>query len=117
MRVTEDRWLVMAEQANYDHLHLARLCGVSLRQLERVCLARFDQTPTEWLNEKRLARAQELLAQGLPIKAVAIELGYGHASNFCREFKDVIGLKPSQWASLMTAYRECRPAITNVAGG
>lgn len=50
--------------------------------------------------ELRIARAVELLlSNSLSIKEVAFATGYGDISNFCRDFKHIRRLGPSQWKS------------------
>lgn len=37
---------------------------------------------------------------GLPVKVVALDLGFKQASHFCRKFKSCFGIAPSRFANL-----------------
>ena len=54
-------------------------------------------TPGDHLVACRLTEAQELLRQGLRLKAVAERVGYGSASALTRAFTRVFGSAPAQW--------------------
>ncbi len=47
-----------------------------------------------YLNAKRIAMAQALLAEGIPASAVAFRVGYGDYSSFYRAFRKVTGHAP-----------------------
>lgn len=81
------QWEELAEKANYDANELAKLCGVSIRQLQRHFRKTFRRSPRAWLNETRLLAARKLLLSGEPVKKIALDLGFKHSSHFCRQFK------------------------------
>lgn len=93
-----ERWEQLAETARYDAKELARLCHLSVRQLERDFHHHLGRPPQDWLNERRVKAAQQLLLSGEPVKAVAFELGFKQPSHFCRQFKSQLNLTPSQFA-------------------
>lgn len=113
--LTEEEWESRAAQARYSPARLAKLSGVSPRQLQRIFLNKFSQSPKEWLDEQRIKAAQHMLRRGESIKSVAIELGYKQTSHFCRQFRQYKKLKPSQFVALAIAYDGCRVRITDVA--
>ena len=90
-------WEKLAGIAQYDARELARLCSISLRQLERNFNRELDRSPHDWLNEKRIQAARQLLLSGGPVKRVAFELGYKQVSHFCRQFKAYNQITPSQF--------------------
>ena len=51
----------LAGQSNYQPLKMARLCRVSLRQLERMFKVESGCTPRQWLRVQRLNKALLLL--------------------------------------------------------
>ncbi|MCX7072243.1 MAG: AraC family transcriptional regulator ligand-binding domain-containing protein [Gammaproteobacteria bacterium] len=74
---------------------LAHTLNLSSRTLDRHLKAEgtgFRQLAAEVVVE----RAQALLAQGLPVTTVALELGYTDASNFTRAFRRATGGCPSR---------------------
>lgn len=95
-----EHWEQLAGTARYDAKELARLCHLSVRQLERDFRRDLERSPQDWLNEQRIKAAQQLLLSRQPVKVVALDLGFKQASHFCRQFKSFNHLTPSQFASL-----------------
>lgn len=62
--------------------------------------ARFGATvglpPGEYLTQWRLGLARTLLRRGLPVKQVALEVGYGSASALARVFRQRLGTTPAR---------------------
>jgi AraC family transcriptional regulator len=92
-----DDWERLAPNARYDARELAKLCNVSVRQLQRDFRRQFAMCPQNWLNEQRLKAAQSLLLSGHPVKVVALELGFKQTSHFCRQFKSYHHQTPSNF--------------------
>jgi AraC family transcriptional regulator len=107
------KWEQLAETAHYDSNELARLCGISTRQLQRHFRRNFHCSPQNWLNERRLVAAQSLLLSGESVKKVALDLGFKQPSHFCRQFKSRIKMTPSQFT--LSQIRQCRSEIIDVA--
>ena len=87
-------WPELARQAKWSVTELARLCGVSIRTLERHFQETYQQTPEHWLAEQCWRQALELLREGVSVKSAASELGWRQASTFSREFKKRFGQSP-----------------------
>lgn len=78
----------MASWVNLSPYHFARLFR-----------ATFGCAPYQYVQERRLLRARDLLRQpGIKITAIALECGFGDPSQFSRAFKARFGVTP-------TAYR------------
>jgi AraC-like DNA-binding protein len=92
-----EAWKSLAGIAHYDARELAKLCAISLRQLERNFNRELNRSPQDWLNEQRIEAARQLLLSGGPVKRVAFELGYKQVSHFCRQFKAYNHMTPSQF--------------------
>lgn len=90
-------WERLAVVARFDAKELAKLCNLSVRQLERDFRRHLGRTPQNWLNELRLRFAEALLLNGQPVKRVAYTLGFKQTSHFCRRFKLHRNLTPSQF--------------------
>jgi transcriptional regulator GlxA family with amidase domain len=76
---------------------LARLAGVSLRQLERLFRDRLGRGIHAHYLALRLDRARQLLREtSLPVLDIAIATGFGSASQFSRAFAHVYGAPPSR---------------------
>ncbi len=116
--VSRQRWEELAEAAQFDAKRLANLCGLSRRQLERKFRLELNRTPEDWLNERRIVVSRRLLMVGLSVKAVAIELGFKQTSHFCRRFKALHQITPTEFVLNQSANgTRGRPEITGVVQG
>jgi transcriptional regulator GlxA family with amidase domain len=76
---------------------LARIAGVSVRQLERLFAAELGTTIARHRQGVQLDRARQLLRQSaMPIVEVAVASGFASASHFSRAYKAAFGLSPRQ---------------------
>lgn len=79
---------------------LAKLVGLSVRHLQKLHKTEFEISLTDWLKDKRLEEAAELLADTfLSVKEVGYQVGMPHDSHFTRDFKKKYDITP-------TAYRQ-----------
>lgn len=88
-----------ARTANYNARELARLCGISSRQLQRDFREWFQCSPQKWLDDQRMDAAQKLLLSGESVKKAASDLGFKHTSHFCRKFKRRYHMTPSEFVT------------------
>lgn len=76
---------------------LARLAGVSLRQLERLFAGHLGESLNDAYRRIRLEQAVQLLKKtGLSVTSVAIACGFRSSSHFSRAFKAHYGMSPLQ---------------------
>ena len=75
---------------------LAAQFGVSARTLERAFAADAGMPLGEWRQRARIGRAIALLAGGLDVKDVALEVGYETPSAFVVAFKKYVGKTPGK---------------------
>ena len=101
----------MAEEAQYSVQKLARIAGVSVRQLERYFATEKLERPRDWLNRLRQTKARQLLSCGQTVKEVAYALGYKQPAHFSREFKRYHKVPPVNYSQPSTP---CREEITDV---
>jgi AraC-like DNA-binding protein len=87
----------LASQSNYQPLKMARLCRISLRQLERLFKVESGCTPRQWLRTQRLNNALLLLRKANSVKEVAYSLAYAQIPQFCRQFKSRFGITPKEF--------------------
>jgi transcriptional regulator GlxA family with amidase domain len=111
MATTMRGWEDLAVAARYDARELAKLCDLSVRQLEREFQRQLARTPQDWLNEQRIKAAQQMLLSGQPVKKVALDLGFKQVSHFCRQFKIQNNITPTQFAAFIPSNPECRSQI------
>ncbi len=76
---------------------LAALCGVTLRQLERLFAKRLGATIADTYMAIRLDHAAQLLrATSLPVTEIALSCGFSGSSHFSRAFKQRFGSPPGK---------------------
>ncbi|QEM82732.1 AraC family transcriptional regulator [Halomonas binhaiensis] len=74
---------------------LASMSSSSLRTKFQRC---FATSLFDYLRERRLLLAHELLSQGTSVQQAAFACGYGHTSNFSTAFRRRFGIPPSALA-------------------
>ena len=92
----------LANQSNYQPTKMARLCQISLRQLERMFKIESGCTPREWLKMQRLNNALLMLRMAQSVKQVSYALAYPQIPQFCREFKMRFGITPKEFRQSQT---------------
>ena len=77
---------------------LASVACVSTPYLVRLFRATFGTTPLQYINKKKIEKAQiTLITEDLPCKEIAYKLGFSDASYFIRLFKKITGLTPQEY--------------------
>ena len=81
--------LVMVESGKtFSTRNLAIECNLSSSYLQRLFKHQTGIAIGKWLNEGRLRRAAQLLANGyMSVKEIANSVGYEHTSSFIRAFE------------------------------
>lgn len=77
----------------------AACSAISERTLSRRFVSETGFTFREWRQRARLLRSLELLAEGRPINAIALDLGYATASAFIALFRNVFNETPATYRS------------------
>ena len=95
-------------EQNLEHLvsieFIAEHCNVSIRQLERLWLQHFDQTPQRFYLNIRLHEARRLLKESTEsIASIALRCGFVSASHFGSAYRKMTGYSPSEERRLSTA--------------
>jgi transcriptional regulator GlxA family with amidase domain len=80
-------WRRLAEDAGYRAGGLAKILGISQRQLGRYTQTAFGRSTQNWLDQERLAIAPGLLSKTRSVKLAAFSVGFKQISHFSREFK------------------------------
>ena len=76
---------------------IARLVGLSYRQMQRLFSQQLQLTPAQYYLKLRLERARELLlSSSLPILEVALACGFSTTSHFARCHREMFGVTPRQ---------------------
>ena len=77
---------------------LARQAGMSVRTLHRRCDELFGTTPAKLLDKLRVEHARALLGRGeVPLKALAVDAGFGSGARMNRAFLRELGMTARQY--------------------
>ncbi len=76
---------------------LADLAGLSIWRFATVFRQQVGVSPHRYICRLRLARAQTLIRQGMPVASAASEAGFYDQSHLSRHFKNVFGMTPGQY--------------------
>ncbi|WGS53716.1 helix-turn-helix transcriptional regulator [Paraburkholderia sp. D15] len=71
--------------------------GLAPRTLSRRFVAETGMTFAQWRQQARLLRALELVADGVPVTTIALELGYDNVSAFIDMFRRALGTTPGRY--------------------
>jgi AraC-like DNA-binding protein len=96
IKVKEVIELHLFSNLNLDQL--AALCNLSLSSFKREFKKEFDDSPTSYINGRRIEKSMELLEiTDLPVGEIAFETGFQDALYFTRLFKKKVGFSPSAY--------------------
>lgn len=82
---------------------LAALCGISVRHLTRAFRISRGCSIADYIAQKRIGQAQQLLADGEAVKRIAHNLGFASAANFSYAFRQATGFSPRQYRERLYA--------------
>ncbi|MFT3776024.1 MAG: AraC family transcriptional regulator [Minicystis sp.] len=89
---------------------LAAVAGLSKYHLVRAFRAAVGVPPHTYQLRLRLTRSLFLLQQGLPLSAIAYELGFADQSHYTRAFRVEFGTTPGAWLRASVAPRGRAPS-------
>jgi AraC-like DNA-binding protein len=76
---------------------IAFLCHMSISTFKRHFIIEYNTSPGKWLQDKRLQKAKEILAEGtLTAIDIYMDFGYNNLSNFSTAFKNKFGKSPKE---------------------
>lgn len=76
---------------------LEHISGLSTMQIERYFKKLFQVTPSQYIQKVRVEKAIELLKENFSITEISSRCGYADHSAFTRQFKQVLGMPPSEF--------------------
>lgn len=78
---------------------LAELSGMGETYYRSIFLAVFNMPPAHYIQLYRVGKAKELLLNSsATMEEIAVAVGFANASYFCKVFKSLTGLTPSEFA-------------------
>lgn len=99
-------WIAEHYQEPHPVSAMTRLSGLAPRTFKRRFQQSTGMTPLEYVHSLRLEEAKQMLeATGLPIEAIANEVGYEDAGFFSRLFRRKVNLTPAQYRKRFGALR------------
>ncbi|MBB5635331.1 AraC-like DNA-binding protein [Pedobacter cryoconitis] len=75
---------------------LAKVCGINEFKLKKGFKCLFDKSIFGYLSDHKLNYARQLLLEGIPIKAVAFQLGYSSVQHFSNAFRKKFAVPPGK---------------------
>jgi AraC-like DNA-binding protein len=85
---------------------LAEVAGLSRYHLSRIFRKAVGVSPYAYFEQIRVARAREMLHDGLPVAVAAFGVGYADQSHFTRHFKRRFAVTPGQYARAVRRARK-----------
>ena len=76
---------------------VARQCGLSIGHFSRAFRQSLGTTPHQWLVQRRLDAAKELIRSWMPLSNVALSCGFADQSHLTRVFTREVGASPAAW--------------------
>ena len=89
--------------ASFDLTRLAAIAGVTRFQVIRDFKHTAAMTPGQYLRDRRIRAAVELMGTDMPLAGIAAELGFADQSHLTRLFKTMKGLSPGTYRAVMPA--------------
>jgi AraC-like DNA-binding protein len=81
---------------------LAKECKISERYLRKLFVNYLESTPQEYLNNLRINKSVELLAdRNIPVKEIAYRVGYSTPQYFSRMFSAKYGFSPQVYRKIL----------------
>jgi AraC-like DNA-binding protein len=91
---------------------LAGAAGLSLYHFARAFKQSKGTTPHLFLLERRLIKAQQLLAERrLSLSEIALCVGFFDQSHFVRRFRELVGMPPGQFRRSTVSESDCRKNV------
>jgi AraC-like DNA-binding protein len=81
---------------------LATAAGISKFHLARQFTLAYGLPPHAYQLRARISQARELLARGVAVKLVSVELGFADQSHFGRHFRRITALTPAEYQRRVT---------------
>lgn len=84
--------------ASLTNAKLAKVAAIGVRTLQRRFLEATGFNPKDYIQRVRIQRACEILETSkIEVAEVALKVGYDDPRAFCRRFKAIMGLTPSEY--------------------
>jgi len=96
------RLLNSSLERGIDYALLSKKVGMDQSALARFFKRASGRTMTEYVNESRISNAVRLITDtNLSTLDIAMQVGFGNYSNFCRQFKKLRGMSPNAYRKVL----------------
>lgn len=96
-KIDLEKFMISHFQYNIPVHEFADLTGRSLAGFKRDFQKIFGMAPRQWLQEKRLLEARNLIEKQKRSSDIYLDLGFESLSHFSSSFKKKFGKAPSEW--------------------
>ena len=92
-------------EANFDDSNLyttqlAEMSEIGETYYRNIFVSVFNMPPAKYIQQYRIDKSKALLVNSeLTVEEIAVKVGFSNASYFCKVFKAVVGLTPSEYAN------------------
>lgn len=80
---------------------LAQAAALSRFHFLRSFRDQVGMPPHAYIENRRVAVAQQLIASGMPLAQVAVEVGFSSQSHFTQRFRQTLGVTPGRYGQLL----------------
>ncbi|MBS4217549.1 AraC family transcriptional regulator [Bacillus sp. FJAT-49711] len=84
-------------EKNWTIQELAEICGYHPTYYASIFKESTGYTPKQFLINERIRRAKQFLLEAKTVEEVSMKLGYTSIHYFCRNFKSITGLTPTEY--------------------
>ena len=88
------------EERISERLDTSEICDtffISRTKLHTLAVASFGMSISQYISQKRLAKAKKLLSENRSIESISEECGYSSANYFAKVFGKAFGISPSEY--------------------
>ena len=90
------------QDSDFDLTRMARIMGISERQLQRKLKLLTGDTPSEYVRSFRLSKSLEFLLSGISVHDTARAVGFSSQAYFASCFKAQYGRTPTEYRDRRT---------------
>jgi AraC-like DNA-binding protein len=87
-------------QGSIDLAAVSRHACISPFHFHRLFRTVYRRTPHQYITQKRLEKAQQLLSENMPVGEVCAEVGFESLGSFSMLFKKEIGFAPTYYRNM-----------------
>jgi AraC-like DNA-binding protein len=95
-------WSLREQPTSHTLDHLSAQLNLSSRHLRRIMLHHVGLGPAQYMRLSRFVKSLHLMPQVPSLTAIAYNVHYADQAHFCRDFKEIAGMTPSEYRQCMS---------------